>query len=492
MLTPTKDQAQAIRTMISGMQKYGACAVLSSMGTGKTLTAVESVKGLDARTILVIAPLSTRESWQGTFDEQGVTLPFEWINSTKTGKAALDAFMWETPGIYFVGIEYFARIAFEKKQRFEKNMKGESIPKTDKNGKPIKTTVPANIWNVTRPDMVIFDESHRAQNFTSVTYKALRLLSPKYKLAQSGTFAGNSFEGAHAVSAWLFPEYVEQNPWVWREKWCATVYDHFAVRNQRVVGEKVPGAFFGSLPCVVKVEADFGEADDQRVYVDLGSKQRKAYNELVQNMVAWVQDSASNTDMPVVVEFPITLRARLRQASLGMFTTNADGEVFFDTECQSTKLDKMFELLEGEFEEAPALIFTDSAKFAKVATARINARYGEGTAVEWSGNVPMNKRPENKQAFLDGKHRYIVGVMSAMGTGTDGLQKRARHMVWLSQSDSRIDNEQALSRLLRGGQTGKVISRRIVALNTYDSGQLDKQIVDALKMNESIRVRGEK
>ena len=72
---------------------------------------------------------------------------------------------------------------------------------------------------------------------------------------------------------------------------------------------------------------------DEQFYVELSPRQRKAYNQLEKDMITWVEGN------PLVVEFPITLRARLRQASLGMFSVDDAGEVTFANDCESSKID---------------------------------------------------------------------------------------------------------------------------------------------------------
>ena len=100
-LSPTADQIQSIWRIVS--EPTRAALNASTMGAGKTLKAVEVVRRLGAETVLLIAPLNTRLSWKITFERQDVELPFKWINSTKEGKANLDDWEWQKPGIYFVG-----------------------------------------------------------------------------------------------------------------------------------------------------------------------------------------------------------------------------------------------------------------------------------------------------------------------------------------------------------------------------------------------------
>jgi SNF2 family DNA or RNA helicase len=258
------------------------------------------------------------------------------------------------------------------------------------------------------------------------------------------------------------------------------VYDHFAPGNRKVVGEKKPGAFFNSLPCYVRIESKLDVDMEMSVrYVELTGEQRKAYEQLEKNMITWVEGN------PLVVEFPITLRARLRQATLGMFSVDPEGEVTFSDDCKSSKIDAMIDILEEEWDGEPALILTDSRKFADVVVSRLN-----GQAAAWHGEISQAKREERKKQFIDGDIRYLVAVTSAIAEGVDGLQHATRNILWLSRSDNRLLNEQAMARVMRQGQTKQVRSVEIIAVETYDSGVLSSQIQGAMKMNKILKERG--
>ena len=451
-LKPTPEQIEAIWRIVS--EPTRAALNASTMGAGKTLKAVEVVRKLGCETVLLIAPLNTRLSWKITFERQGVELPFKWINSTKQGKDNLNDWEWQQPGIYFVGPEYFVRKGFEKGKR-------------------------TLVWRPI-PDIAIFDEVHRGQNRKSQTFKALRYVKAGFKLAMSGTPTGNSFSGAWSVTKWLWPDLIDNSYWAWVDKWCATEYDHFSAGGKKVVGERTPGAFFNSLPCYVRIESEL-DADllEEQVYVELTAQQRKAYRELEERMVTWVNER------PLVVEFPISLRARLRQATLGMFTINDEDVITFDNDCKSSKIDAMFDILKDNFEDEPALILTDSKKFANVVVDRLN-KAGH-SALPWHGDVSQTRRQEAKEAFVGGSCKYVIAVISAIAEGVDGLQMGTRNMLWLNRSDNRILNEQAMKRVHRHGQTKTVRSVELVAVDTYDSGVLSSQLQAALEMNQTLK-----
>lgn len=451
-LTPTADQQSAIQKMLT--ERTRAALNASTMGAGKTLKAVEVVKGLGADVVLLIAPLNTRLGWKTTFERQGVTLPFKWMRTSKDGKQAIDDWQWQLPGVYFVGVEFFVRLGWEGKAR-------------------------SSVW-ARKPDVVLFDEVHRSQNRKSKTHKTLKQVKAGYKLAMSGTPTGNSFSGAWAVTKWLWPDVVDNSFWRWVDRWCATEYDRFSPQGKKIVGEKRPGEFFNSLPCYVRIESEF-DADlvEENVFVELYSPQRKAYDELQKKMMTWIEEQ------PIVVEVPIALRVRLRQATLGLFQLDDEDNIVFADDCKSVKLDVMFDVLEDDFGGESCLILTDSRKFADVTVGRL--RRAGHVAEAWHGNVSQVKREQVKEAFVGGSCKYVVAVIAAIAEGVDGLQNGTRNMLWLNRSDNRILNEQAVKRVHRQGQQHTVRSVELVAVGTYDQGVLSAQLQGAIAMNRTLK-----
>ena len=451
-LIPTGEQQSAIQRMLT--EPTRAALNASTMGSGKTVKAVEVVRRLESETVLLIAPLNTRLGWKVTFERQGVDLDFRWIRNSKDGKEALEDWLWQLPGVYFVGVEYFVRLGWEGKAR-------------------------TDVW-ARQPDIVLFDEVHRSQNRKSKTHKTLKQVKAGYKLAMSGTPTGNSFQGAWAVTKWLWPDVVPNSFWAWADKWCEMAYDRFSPSGRKIVGERRPGAFFNSLPCYVRIESEFdAELVEEQVYVELTAPQRKAYNELEKKMVTWIEEQ------PIVVEFPIALRIRLRQATLGLFHLDENEEITFPEDCKSMKLDVMFDILEDDFENESCLILTDSRKFAEVTVGRL--RRDGRSAEAWHGGTSQTKRQQIKEDFVSGSCQYVVAVIAAIAEGVDGLQNGTRNILWLNRSDNRILNEQAVKRVHRQGQTQTVRSVELVAVDTYDQGVLSSQVENALKMNQTLK-----
>jgi superfamily II DNA or RNA helicase len=444
------EQLEAVERMAN--EPTRAALNASQYGTGKTVVCVELAERVaEGGVKLIVCPVHTWYSWRSTVLAQYPDANVKIINSRKAGKEAMDDLLNLVPGWYIVGREYFA--ARQHADRIARIIE--------------------------RVDFMAYDECQKWANHKSQGYRVMKRMKARYRLAMSATPGANKFSGLFAITQWLWPKLEgHQSFWRWAAQWAELEEDYFS--GTVVVGEKNPGAFVKSLPCYVRLEKDFGDPIEERIEVVLSPREKKIYDQIEKTMIAWLGEN------PLVIKLPIVKRTRLRQASLGEISYNADtDEVFYNNDMRSSKYDALLGFIR-EHEDEPMLILTDSAKFANVVAYKL-IQDGH-KALPWTGEVPGEVRQRLKEAFIDGEIDYIVATIGAIGEGTDGLQHRANIMVWLSKSDNMMLNEQAFRRLHRRGQKKTVVSVDIVALDTYDDGQLSTLVQRAIDMNRSLRV----
>jgi superfamily II DNA or RNA helicase len=411
------------------------------MGSGKTLMGVELSKTINAKSILIIGPLNTYWGWWDTIQRQtDYKSTIRKIDSTKSGKEAEADLQANVAGWYFIGREYF-------------RMKD---------------------WSKVIPDLAIVDEAHFMQNRNSKSFKSMMKLKAGFKLSMSGTPFGNRFEGAWAVTRWLWPDVIPKGFWSWAMDYCVLGFSAFT--RYDITGEVEPGKFANSLPCYVRLEPDHKlEVMEETRYVDLMPAQKKIYDKLEKDLVVWLENN------PLVVEVPIATRIRLRQITLAVPILDEEGNVVFADDAKSTKFQALKEIIDDNPDE-PMLLLTDSQKYANLVATRIGP-----DAFEWSGKANQKQREQAKQKFLAGELKYIVAVIPAIAEGVDGLQDVCSTVVWLSHSDSNILNQQVLDRIRRRGQKNIVKVYDIVARDTYDEGQLSTLVQRQLDMNATLR-----
>jgi hypothetical protein len=442
-LVPTPAQGAAIDRIVC--ESTRSTLVGSALGSGKSLVATESIKRLDLPVNVVTAPLHTRDGWERHFQLQGLDdLRFA-NNKSKAGRSALSDLRFGIPGNYFMGREY-ARLLD---------------------------------WSDMRVGAYVSDESHSWCSPKSRGFKAHMKMRAEFKIAQSATWFGASFESAWSPARFLWPErsaaydIADISRYRWLDTYCATEYDAFAQNHKRVIGEKNPGEFVSKLPCYIRLESDLPELQPIPIYYDLSPRQRKLYDQMEKDSVAWLRGN------PLVAELPLTQRIRLRELTLAEAVLDDEGSVQFPDDAHSSLLDTVREML-GDLMGEQILMGTHSAKFARFVASKLDSTYG------WTGQESETLRAEAKARFVSGTLRNIVATQASIGEGTDSLQLASHVMFELSQADSPIINQQFRGRLHRRGQTKPVICYQLRGRGTLDDPQAETLLQKELRMRASL------
>lgn len=99
------------------------------------------------------------------------------------------------------------------------------------------------------------------------------------------------------------------------------------------------------------------------------------------------------------------------------------------------------------------------------------------------GGLGATKVHVRKEQFIrDPRHRVLLGQLEVAGTGLDGLQKVCRIATFVEASWTPKDNEQALYRLRRHGQTRGVLGQFLVAEGGWDEKILLKNHVKSVNI----------
>lgn len=470
-LTAYDWQQADIDHMIATIKEDTGALVVSAPGAGKTLVAIEALRHFAPEVTLIIAPPSTHLSaWARTLKRQGVADSVKPLLNTAKFKNNFEDLKWGIPGVYITSAAWFTR----------------------------------QDWKGVTVDAMIVDEIHQLGRYGNAGQKKLVGTRAKpgmtapIRIALSGTPFRNNFENAWTIAKWVQPDSVPPEYWTWRITECVGTYDHFAFQNLKVTGEKEPGKLASRLRCYIAHSqrdnccsyhpngflADLPEPVRVERDLKMTSDQAKFYHSMENTYLGYLTTPDENGKLPVIAEFPITARGMLRFCALGLPSVDPDTEkLFFKDDCPSPKLDALIEDL-NNLDGKRALVLTHSAQFAEVANKRL---VGAGfQSVAWTGNLTKKRREAALAAFISGELDVIVGVISAMGTGSDGLQEAAYNVMWLSISDDPSDNVQAKARLDRIGQKHQVTSIEYRMEKSLDVGHLDKQLVRILELNKSL------
>lgn len=422
--------------------------VKASLGSGKTLIAVEVMRRAKTGVNLVVAPISTFTGWAKTFRKQGLGEAHV-LDNKKAGKQAFLDLAQGKPGNYLISYQKMLRLHWEE-------------------------------FDI---DCLVVDEIHSAQNRKSSTYQMLRTIGAEYAIGLSGTPFANKPEGAYAVGRVLWHNQWGNSFW----KWCTEyLKPEFNAYTKYAYGaETEPGRILRDMPSVVQINREFtGEVVVHPVEVTLTPKQRKIYKELQEDSIAFLEEN------PLIADLPSTKYLRLMETTLAEPTVHytIDEETFeqkavvsFAENAKSAKLDAVEELLKDLWAEkpVPVILYTGSRKFAEFATKRLNKK--GYPAQSYVGGLTPDERQEREEGFGTDFH-VLVATIQSIGTGTDWLAGKCAVEMWLSLSDNSIQNQQCRGRLARQGQERTVNRFIIRALDTIESSKQHPRLEGIEKM----------
>lgn len=484
-LTPWPWQLRDVETL--RRNNFTGLLAIEPGGT-KTLIATLAIKEARPRVTLIVAPKSThRTAWIPTLRDNAGVEARVIGNDNKATKAAMFDFEIGMAGTYLITPQLLTR--------------------SD-----------VSAW---RGDMMILDESHQVSTAKSAAQRKVSGYSAQdgeplsyrftHRLALSGTPMRQAFQNLWATCKFLWPQYYQRGmiahdnftQWEFDRMEYRTVYTNQRDRDgnpktvKQFLGEKEPGRLVSEMPCVIMHKrretccADpshqggflkVGEPQVIRREVELTKKQTTAIKEMESMMMTWIDDN------PLVADISLTMKQRVRQLTLGEALVEnwidvKDGEeieksrIQFDPECKSPAIDEALHILDNLGSE-PVVLFLESQKFAEVVTYRLNKA---GIASQEYSGV---RKADLSRFGQD--YRVLVGVVSALGTGTDGLQHVCNTEIWMEQPISLTMQSQAFARLERTG--GRQVQRYLL-MDDYgvQDGRFEDLALTKLAVNQSLR-----
>lgn len=317
---------------------------------------------------------------------------------------------------------------------------------------------------------VIADEVHRAKNRKTQTTKALKSIAAEYKTGCSGTPADDMPLDLWSILNWLYPTYYRsywkfvQHYAVFEEttNWgTGQTFRKFAgVQNQQSLHEEMKPWFVRRRK--KDVLKDLPEKTYQDVWVDLYPQQRKAYDEMKEDMITWVQSQDQN--VPVVAAVVIAQLTRLQQFALGYMQPTEDGKWTIGD--PSSKLDAAIEIIKDNPNEQFVIFSQFKSPLMMLGRRLDKLKIPHGL---YTGDVKKQDRDKLVNDFQAGKVRVFMGTIAAGGEGI--TLTAARTEIFLDRSWKPSKNMQAEDRCHRIGQKDNVLIIDIMARDTVDLGR---------------------
>lgn len=429
--------------------KHGGSALIGSeMGTGKTHEAIELGKlWKQAGPVLIVAPRNVLGSWAEKYEQQQPNARVITCGrKPKERQEFIRKLKWHEAD--------YGLVHWEAVRLISKDLKNVMF------------------------SLIVADECHRMSNRKTQQTRALKSLKAKHKLAMSGTASGDKPEGLWSILHWLYPkEYTSY--WRFRKTYCqeelqrrgnATYTQIVGVKNMQELHDRIapfyvrhlkretcctdhPGGVMNYLP----------EKSYDKVMVSLNKEQRRLYDQMRKEMVAWIGEHEED---PLMASAIVAQLVRLNQISLGTPEISDEGRVRLTT--PSTKVDAAKEIITDE-PGKQFVVMTSSKQAANLAVDALPR------AAALHGDVGQKDREARIKQFTSGELQTIVGTIATMGEGVDGLQYASDTMIFLDRMWSSIRNKQAEDRLHRQGQESSALQIiDIMAENTLDAGRHQK------------------
>jgi len=346
---------------------------------------------------------------------------------------------------------------------------------------------------------MVLDEVHRISNRKAgQTRAAFQVGSQaKHRLAMSGTASGDKPQNLWSILHWLWPKYYSSF-WRFEREYIDTYFvadpndedggyrKVIGVKNEARLHAQIEPFYIRHLKkqtcCSHHPNGVMSYLPDKtygRVWVDLSATQRKFYEQMRKQMIAWVGEHENE---PLMAGIAIAQMTRLSQMALATPDVHQEWRNVKDKKTgiverklvdvvtlhePSSKIAAAQELIEDGGK--PVVVFTSSKQVAYLAQQAFTR--AKITSAVLSSDTPQAVRNTMVADFVHGKYMVFIGVIQAAAEGIDGLQHATDTAIFLDRSWSTIKNQQAEDRLHRGGTKNTVQIIDIMARSTVDLGR---------------------
>ncbi|MGD0775067.1 MAG: DEAD/DEAH box helicase [Candidatus Solibacter sp.] len=444
MLTrPWRHQQAAYRFVLDHIAA-GLHGILLAMGmgTGKSLVACMLVLGLEARRVLIAAPLRVVPVWISQFERHvGAPVVIAALDEDAGSVAQKQELAEDKMRLAEArGVPFVAVINYDSAWR-----------------DPFAAWAEKQNW-----DLVIADEAHRIKTpggKASMFFKRLRLRA-HHRIALTGTPMPHGPMDIYSVFRFLDIRIFGPSFAAFRQTYA--VMGGF--QRKQITGfqslDQLERLMSRATFRVGKEVLDLPPETDVTYHCDLGSEARRIYRDLEEDFVAQVRDgvvTAANAMVKVL---------RLQQVANGIAKTDDGVDHRIDTAKQKLLADTLEDIGAGE----PVVVFCwfhldldavhASCQALQAGLTDEDKATGRYQTLELSG-----RRDELKQ-WQEGTAQVLAVQIQAGGEGVDFT--RARYSIFYSVGYSLGKYVQARSRTHRPGQTNPVEHIHLITRNTVD------------------------
>ncbi len=437
------------RNALDYAMRTPAVGLWYDMGTGKSKIAVDLIRNTNAKRTVILCPKSVIDVWPKQFETHCadpvpriLTFKKSW-GSVK--KAAVLEEALKDPSPLVVVLNY------------ESARMHPLGPKIGKSGRMDQANL--GLFLNTKWDIVICDEAHRVKSYSSKISKFAWHLGKRAerRVGLSGTPIPHSPLDAFGVYRFLDPAIFGVYYTPFRARYAIMGgFTGLEVRGFQNLDELTDKMNTIALTVKASDVLDLPEVRDIWLWCELGAKARKAYDELEQELITYIEGEE------ITLSNMLVKSLRLQQITGGAVNSDEGNKI----EVDDSKKQVLSDLLEDIPPDDPVVVFGRFSHDLEMAhrccyTERKGKRTYTRNFYELSGK--QNQLAE-WQAATDGG--VLAVQIQSGGVGVD--LTRSRYCVYYSTGFSLGDYLQSRARVHRPGQDRNVVYYHLGARNTID------------------------
>jgi len=454
-------------------------------GLGKTAQAIRALKALqdkgdDVFPALIVCPNTLKKNWKREFEQWWPGLNVQVIKGTATQRRKQFASEADIYVCNWESLRSHSRLApygsIALKRCVECGGHDETVSLT-------RCEVHARELNSIDFKSVVADEIHRSKDPKSKQSRALWAATgdADIRFALTGTPIANNAVDLWAILHWISPE-----NWPTKTKWIDRYVDTMmnAFGGMIILGIKpsMEQEFHQTINphmrrmLKARVLPWLPEVMTERRDVEMSTKQKKAYEQMRDNMIAELENDGS--DGIITAPSVLTQTTRLVQLANSYAETHVDettGEMTLRLAEPSCKVDSLMDdIKNGDFGDDSVAVCAVSRQLIELLSAALTKAGIEHGLI--TGAQDEDERQKSIDDFQSGKTKWILFTAQAGGVGV--TLTAARRLVMLQRPWSLVDHKQALDRVHR---IGSEIHDSIIIMDYVTENTIEDRVIQALE-----------
>jgi len=464
-------------------------AILANgLGSGKSQSAFSTIRylyehrNINPFPVLIACPNSTKFQWQQEIEEVWPGLKVAVIDGSVTKRRKALAEQNHVVIINWESIRAHSRLLPYGSIALKKCIEhGGNDPKISAS----TCEVHPKELNEIGFNSVIADEAHRMKDPSSKMARALKAATgdARFRFALTGTPVASAPDDLFSILHWLMPDaYPSKTKYL--DRFCLTHPDAWGTIHVSGIRKEMEREFFSGLdpflrrmpkelilpflPPILRTRRD----------VEMGTKQKKAYEQMRDQMLAELDDdvittSSALTKMLRMLQFASAFGTVDYREVLNKESGEVYEKAFVTLSDPSSTLDAFMEDL-PDFGDESIVVFAVSKQLINMLSTRLSkAGILHGLI---TGDQDAETRQMHMKAFQAGQTQLILCTIAAGGTGI--TLTKGRYGVFLQRSWSMIENTQAEGRVHR---IGSQIHESIHIIDYVTAGSCQETVFKAVE-----------